>query len=164
MDEKSKNILVDVNVYRSAAGGMSAHYLLEAKVRMKGFRKREREEVTAKRVVRVSELGKEEARKAFVILIVNEWDRNRDTRVLSIEEEWEMFKSTVMTCAARVCGYKRIGGKKRGSAWWDEEINEMVREKKRLFEIYVVLAARWASSRPLLVKPLLWGLTIIKRS
>ena len=33
-----------------------------------------------------------------------------------------MFKSTVMTCVARVCGLKSIGRKKRGSAWWDEEI------------------------------------------
>ena len=76
-------------------------------------------------------------REAFVILIVNEWDRIRNTRVLSVEEEWKMFKSTVMTCAARVCGYKSIGRKKRGSAWWEEEIKEMVREKRRLFEIYI---------------------------
>ena len=85
---------------------MSDHYLVEAKVRMIGFQKRESEEVTAKRVVRVSELEKEELREAFVILIVNEWDIIRNTRVLSIEEEWEMFKSIVMTCAARVFGTK----------------------------------------------------------
>ena len=74
-------------MYRGAAGGMSDHYLVEVKVRMKGFRKREREEVTAKRVVRVSELEKEEVREAFVILIVSEWYRIRNTRVLSVEEE-----------------------------------------------------------------------------
>ena len=61
----------------------------------------------------------------------------RVARALSVEEEWEMLKSTVITCAARVCGYKRIGRKKQRSAWWDEEITEMVREKRRLFEIYV---------------------------
>ena len=136
VDEKSKNLPEDVSVYRGAARGMNDHYLVEAKVRMKGFRKTEREEVIAKRVVRVSELEKEKVREAFVILIVNEWDRIRNTRVLSVGEEWEMFKSTVMTCAARVCGYKSIGRKKRGSAWRDEEIKEMVREKRRLFEIY----------------------------
>ena len=54
-------------------------------------------------------------REVFVILIVNEWDRIRNARVLSVEEEWEMFRSTVMTCAARVCGYKSIGRKKRRS-------------------------------------------------
>ena len=58
MDEKSKNLLENMNVYRDATGGMSGHCLVEAKVRMKGFRKREREEVTAKRVVRVCELEK----------------------------------------------------------------------------------------------------------
>ena len=85
----------------------------------------------------MSELGKEKVREAFVILIVNEWDRIRNTRDLSVEEEWEMFKSTVMTCAARVCGYQSIEGKKRESAWWAEEINEMVSENRRLFEIYL---------------------------
>ena len=53
MDKKRVRILGDVNVYRGAAGGMSDHYLVEAIIRMKGFQKREREEVTLKRVVTV---------------------------------------------------------------------------------------------------------------
>ena len=137
VDERSKRFLEDVNVYRGAAGGMSDHYLVEAIVRMKGVVKREREEVNGKRVVRVCELEKAEVREAFVVLIVNEWERIRNTRVLSVEEEWETFKSIVMACAARVCGYKSIGRKKQGSAWWDEEVKELVREKRRLFELYV---------------------------
>ena len=48
-----------------------------------------------------------------------------------------MLKSTVMTCVARVCDHKSIGRKKRWSSWWNEEIKEMVREKRRLFEIYI---------------------------
>ena len=52
----------------------------------------------------MSELEKEELRAASVKLMVNEWDKIRNTRVLSVEEEWEIFKSTVMTCAARMCG------------------------------------------------------------
>ena len=72
-------------------------------------------------------------REASVILIVNEWDKIRNTRVLNVKEEWEMFKSTVTACAARVGVYKSIGRKKRGSAWWDEEIKEMVRERRRIF-------------------------------
>ena len=115
---------------------MSDHYLVEEKVRMKVFQKREREEVTAKRVVKVSEHQKEEVREAFVILIGNEWDRIRNTRVLSVEKEWEMFNSTVRTCATRVCWYKSIGRKKRRIGWWVQEIEEMMREKRRLSEIY----------------------------
>ena len=45
VDEKSKNLLEDVNVYRGAAGGMSDHYL----VNMEGFQKRKREEVITKK-------------------------------------------------------------------------------------------------------------------
>ena len=52
-----------------------------------------------------------------------------DTRVLRVEE-WEKFKSTVMTCEARVCVYKNVGRKKRGCASLDEEVKEMVREKR----------------------------------
>ena len=61
----------------------------------------------------MSELEKGDVREAFVILIVNEWDRIRNTNILCVEEEWEMFKSSVMTCAARVCGYKSLIGRKR---------------------------------------------------
>ena len=32
---------------------------------------------------------------------------------------------------------KSIGRKARGIAWWDEDIKEMVRDKNRLFEIYL---------------------------
>ena len=39
VDENSNNLLEDVIVCRVAAGGMSDHYLVEAKVRMKGFLK-----------------------------------------------------------------------------------------------------------------------------
>ena len=42
VDEKSKKLLEDVNVCKGTAGGMSDHYLVEAKIRMKRFRKRER--------------------------------------------------------------------------------------------------------------------------
>ena len=81
MDEQSKNLLEDVNVYRGAAEGMSDYYLMEPKVRMKGFWKGKREEVTAKKVARASELEKKEVKEVFVILIVNEWDRIGNTRV-----------------------------------------------------------------------------------
>merc|ERR1712002_703474 len=36
-----------------------------------------------------------------------------------------------------VCGYKCVGRKKKGSAWWDEEVKDLVKEKRRLFEVYL---------------------------
>ena len=48
-----------------------------------------------------------------------------------------MFKSTVLKCAAVVCGYKSVGRKKKRSAWWDEEVKGLVKEKRRLFEAFL---------------------------
>ena len=136
VDEKSKSLLEDVNVYRGAAGGMSDHYLVEAKVKMKGFFIRERKEMLGGRVVKVSELEKVEVREAFKQLVMSEWEKVRNARVLSVEEEWKLFKCSIMECAARVCGYKSIGTKSKRSAWWDDEIKELVKEKRKLFEEY----------------------------
>ena len=137
VDEKSKKLLEDVNVYRGAAKGMSDHYLVEAKVRMRGFCKGGRERVAYKRVVKVSELEKVEVREEFKRLLRNEWERVRNARILSVEEEWELFKSAILRCAATVCGYKSIGRKRKGSAWWDDEVRTLVKEKRKLFEVLV---------------------------
>ena len=42
VNEKSKNLVEDVNAYRGAAGDMSDHYLVEAKDKMKVFWKKKR--------------------------------------------------------------------------------------------------------------------------
>ena len=51
-----------------------------------------------------------------------------------MEEEWELFRETVIRCAAEVCGMRKIGGtRKKGSEWWDEEAKLKVEEKRRAF-------------------------------
>ena len=137
VDERSKRSLEEVNVFWGAAGGMSDHYLVKAKVRMKGSFRRDRGEVVNQRVVKVSEFEKVEVREDFERLIVSEWERVKDGRLLSVEEEWELFKSTVLRCAAVVCGYKNVGRKKKKSAWSDEEVKGLVKEKRRLFEAFL---------------------------
>ena len=99
VDERNRRLLEDVNVFRGAAGGMSDHYLVEAKVRMKGCFRRDREEVLYQRVVKVSEFEKVEVREAFERLIMSEWGRVKYSRVVEVEEEWELFKSIIIRCA-----------------------------------------------------------------
>ena len=48
-----------------------------------------------------------------------------------------MFKDCIMTMAVSVCGYKNIGRKNKRSAWWDDEMKELVKDKRRLFEVYM---------------------------
>ena len=136
VEERSKSSLKDVTVYRGAAGGMSDHYLVEAKVGLKGYFVGERRGMEERKVVKVGEFEKEEVREEFKRLIADEWAKVRNTRVKSVEGEWEMFKECVMTMAVRVCGYKNIGRKNKRSAWWDDEMKELVKDKRRLFEVY----------------------------
>ena len=122
-------------------GGMSDHYLLEAKIQMRGYIIRGGSGVRMnQRVIKIEELEKLEKREAYVNLLEREWARVRNRRWCSMNEEWEIFKKSVLGSAAKVCGYKRVGRKNERSAWWDEEVKRLVKEKKRLFE--AVLAER----------------------
>ena len=138
VDKQMKKRLLDVTVYRGAAGGMSDHYLVEAKVVVKGYDSRESREAENRRIVRVSELEKEAVRERYKCMIGAAWASVENTRIENVEEEWDKFKSCVMTCAENTCGYKRVGRMNKRSAWWDDEMREMVKEKRRLFEAYVI--------------------------
>merc|ERR1712002_206763 len=42
----------------------------------------------------------------------------------------------VIRIAARVCGYRKVGRKNKRSEWWDQDMRELVNEKRKLFERY----------------------------
>ena len=136
IESKYKNRLKDVSVFRGAAGGMSDHYLVEAKMRVEGYRDDERRMLNVKKVVKVSELEKEEVKEVFKGILAEEWAKVRNARLMSVEEEWKIFKETVLRVAARVCGYRSVGRKNKRSAWWDHEMKELVKDKRRMFEVY----------------------------
>merc|ERR1712105_51168 len=136
IESKYKSCLKDVSVRRGAAGGMSGNYLVEVKVRVNGYSLEQRKVSRDKKIVKVSELEKEEVREAFIEMLAEEWEKVRNSRLLSVEEEWKTFKECVMTVAARVCGYKRVGRKSKSSEWWDDEIRGLVKDKRKFFERY----------------------------
>ena len=52
-----------------------------------------------------------------------------------MEKEWEKFRDMVMECTNDVCGMRRVGGQRRkGSEWWNKEVDRAVPEKRRAFE------------------------------
>ena len=42
-----------------------------------------------------------------------------------------------MRSAGDICGYKRIERRGKKSEWWDDEMRELVKDKRRLYEIYL---------------------------
>ncbi|XP_071512709.1 craniofacial development protein 2-like [Panulirus ornatus] len=110
IDRRAKVRLLDVNVLRGATGGMSDHYLVEAKVKISmGFQKR-RVNVGVKRVVRVSELGKETCVRKYQERLSTEWKKVRTMEVRGVGEEWDVFRESVMDCTKDACGMRRVGG------------------------------------------------------
>ncbi|XP_071547063.1 craniofacial development protein 2-like [Panulirus ornatus] len=135
IDRRTKERLLDVNVLRGATGGMSDHYLVEAKVKICGGFQKRRENVGVKRVVRVSELGKETCVRKYQERLSTEWKKVRTKEVRGVGEEWDIFREAVMACSKDACGMRSVGGGliRKGSEWWDEEVRLLVKEKREAF-------------------------------
>ena len=127
--------LLDVNVLRGEAGGMSDHYLVEAKMRFDVRVSRGRMRGGAREVVKVSELNKREKEREYQERLQMEWNRVKDGERVGVEEEWAMFNGSVMKCAREVCGMRRVGGgRRKGSEWWNDEVSEAVAAKRGAYE------------------------------
>ena len=137
VEKKMKNKLLDVTVRRGLTGGISDHFLVESKLNVGVCKKYVRRNECVKEVVKVSEFDKKEARDLYKALIEAEWNSVKDTRCIGVEGEWERFKFAVLRCAGEVCGYKKLGRKGKRSEWWDDEVRDLVRNKRRAYETYL---------------------------
>lgn len=126
--------LKDVHVYRGEAAGMSDHFLVEAKVEVGkvwtnkwGGCKRE--------VIKVEELEKKEKESEYQERVRREYEGVREREVGSVEGEWVSFRESVLRIANVVCGKQNVGGSiRKGSEWWNEEVREVVGEKRKAYE------------------------------
>ena len=64
-----------------------------------------------------------------------------DPLPLNVEEAWNTFKEALLVTVKQACGSKKMGGRNRkATAWWNEEVKEAIKEKKKLFK-------KWVSSK-----------------
>lgn len=69
---------------------------------------------------------------------INEKLGSTDSTSLNIEESWETFKIAFLDTLKEVCGTKKTRGRNRKvTAWWKKEVKHAIREKKRLYKIWV---------------------------
>ena len=50
-----------------------------------------------------------------------------------VEEEWKNFKDNIKRCARETLGVKRMGGRKKRTAWWTDDVSLAVKEKTEAF-------------------------------
>ena len=61
-----------------------------------------------------------------------------DPTDMNVEEAWDTLKTALLDTLQEACGTKKAGrGTRKATAWWNEEVKEAIREKKRLFKIWV---------------------------
>ena len=144
ISSKDKERLLDVNVLRGVHGGMSDHFLVEGKlkVKYKWEKRREGEGERGREMIKLSEFAKGEKVLEYQAKVEEKWEGVRESEWRGVEEEWVSFKETVYKSAVEVCGMRRVGGRgiRKGSEWWNESVKKVLKEKRQVFE-------RWLQSK-----------------
>ena len=130
--------LCDVHVLRGGGEGISDHYLVQGKLRVKASVRGSKRGQTKGEAVKVSVLNEKEKEQEFVERMKGEYERVCEAPTGEVEEEWETFRESIMRCATEVCG-KRVlgGGVKKGSEWWNDRVREVVADKRRAYEVWL---------------------------
>lgn len=53
-----------------------------------------------------------------------------------------MFKQTLVDSAREACGTKRVRNNKKYTSWWSEEIKQVIKTKKNLWEKHKRIESR----------------------
>ena len=61
-----------------------------------------------------------------------------DSTSLNVEEAWDIFKAALLDKMKEVCGTRKARGRNRkATVWWNEKVTYAIKEKKRLYKIWV---------------------------
>jgi len=135
VDVECKERLKDVNVLRGIVGGITDHFLVEARLKLRrGFRRGM--QMRRKEVINVYKLGEEEYKSNFIREINDEWERVRREPEGGVEEEWSKFKECMLNKARNICGVRVIGKKGREnkrSVWWCDEVSTLLKRKRECY-------------------------------
>ncbi|CAF3498112.1 unnamed protein product, partial [Rotaria sp. Silwood2] len=88
--------------------------------------------------IRWEALANEETSQKFASKVDQRYAQLSPTET-DIESEWKLFKTALVDAATTTCGMKRVGiqpGQKK-TAWWSEEIRNVIREKKIAYHKWI---------------------------
>ena len=61
-----------------------------------------------------------------------------DPTLLNVHEAWDSFKTVLLDTIREACVIRKTGGRNRKvTAWWNKEVKEAIKEKKKLYKIWV---------------------------
>ncbi|KAK4883906.1 hypothetical protein RN001_000177, partial [Aquatica leii] len=56
---------------------------------------------------------------------------------LNLQQRWYQFKQTILTTAKENCGTITINKNKKQTRWWNQEIKDQVKNKKKKWNLYL---------------------------
>lgn len=136
--------VLDVRVKRGYEIG-SDHYLVRATIKIK--RKKEdqnterktdtRKNERAKEVIKIYKLREEKYQEEYELTVGKILGEIQEKDNKNIEELWHEFKNALYKAAQKVCGIKKMKSTRKQTRWWTQEIQQLVREKKRKWKKYI---------------------------
>ena len=61
-----------------------------------------------------------------------------DLDALSVDETWSIFKASLTEILSKACGVKKAGkGPVKKTLWWNENVKEAIKDKKKLYKAWV---------------------------
>ncbi|XP_061704212.1 uncharacterized protein LOC133515657 [Cydia pomonella] len=133
VDERIRKNVIDSRVYRGS-GIHTDHFLVMCRLRglFKGWRQRPRAVTADLKRIKVENLQDEGVNDEYKSRLKTEFEGMDE--ISETEHLWNSFKNKVVSVASEVCGVsKRHKGKKEKNVWWDQEVQEAVCEKKKLW-------------------------------
>ena len=85
-------------------------------------------------MINVGKLKKREVAKEYERQISEKWEEWKGMETESVEMEWDKMNAAVKEVAEGVCGMKRVGRGKKGTDWWNDELERLCKEKRSKFE------------------------------
>lgn len=137
--------VVDVRVRRGPEI-YSDHYLLEAVMRMKvdeeekdakqGGPSKRRKQVVKN--IRSYRLREPEIAERYKSRIEEEMEGLKVTSAdMTVEDLWNTMKLKILNTASEICGITATGGGRKQTRWWNSDIQEQVKIKKRRWREYL---------------------------
>lgn len=57
-----------------------------------------------------------------------------DLQSENLEQKWKVFEENLISAAGETCGVTKTGGTKKRTKWWNYEIKDIIKTKKKLFK------------------------------
>lgn len=138
-ERRNRRDVIDVRVRRGAEI-FSDHYLLVAKIRKYSDtteRDQNERQVTYETINTYKLRDRHIAQRYSDKITHKILKENINVENESVEKIWQMFKRVVLESAKETCGVLKVGNNKKQTAWWNHEIKEEVKDKKKKWRTYL---------------------------